>query len=259
MPTPEEIAAQYGAGPLGDGTFGWANNGYSIQYTDPTTGNTSPYTGQFIPLYGTLPAGVSEYSIPDFMKQGRAAASAPPMNINQMLNTPATAPTTNGWTGNLNPPPAPAPSGNIGGQNGPFPPSLSWLPALMAMMPPRPAPPRPISSIFNPSSFAPSTSAFPGGIGGLNIAPIQADVMGSQVKADTDLNDITSKAMSANEALSRQAGPPLGQYGAPPAPQGFDSITSQLFPASSSTGSGLAAPWLLNDLTRNSPAARTGK
>jgi hypothetical protein len=258
MPTPEEIAAQYGAGPLGDGTFGWANTGYSIQYADPVTGNTSPYTGQFIPLYGPLPSGIAEYSIPDFMKQGRAAASAPPMNINQMLNTPATAPTTSGWTGNLNPPPAPAPTtGNVGGQ--PFPPSLSWLPALMAMMPPRPAPPRPISSIFNPSSFAPATSAFPGGTNALQIAPSQMDMSGLQVKADTDLNEITSKAMSANEALARQASPPLGQYGAPPPPQGFDFTASQMFPATASNGSGLAAPWLLPDLNRNSPASRTGK
>lgn len=85
----------------------------------------------------------------------------------------------------------------------PFPPSSSWLSMIMGMMPPRPAPPTPISSIFNPASFAPQASSYTPTFPSMGI---QADLMGSQVKTDTGINDITSKAMSSTDSLTKMAG-----------------------------------------------------
>lgn len=258
--TQEEINRllnQYGGGWDDTGTIpGFANNGYSIQYIDPTTGNSAGWGGAFIPLYGPLPAGVQEYSLPDHIKAARASVNAPPMNFTQMLNTPSTAPTAGGWTPS---PPPPAPTSGSGGSTpSPFPPSMSWLPLLMNMMPPRPAPPRPISSIFNPSSFAPSTSAFPGGTSAFTPQPL--DTSGMDVRADTDINAITRRAMESNENFGRQS---AIQYGG--TMQAPSSAQSLMFPSTSQqsfaplASNNLSSPWLMTDLSRNSPSSRTGK
>lgn len=214
-------------------------------------------TGQNIPLFGPQPAGTDFAQIPDPLEnllrqqgggftQGQYFNSPDPnQRFNPGPQPPATGPQ----------PPATAPQPPAPTQSA-FPPSLSWLNTLMTMMPPRPAPPRPISNIFDPSSFAPSTSAFPGGTSAFT--PQSFDPSGMEVKADNDLNSITKQAMASNENLGRQG---ALQYGgtmrAPDQSVMFPPIARESFAPFASTN--LSYPWIMTDMSRNSPASRTGK
>ena len=210
--TPDQLGL-YQVGTLDSGIPGWMGGG-SIQFADPLTGNTTGYTGN-IPLYGPLPAGVLEYSLPDYMKQARALADAPAMNVNQFMNSPQTAPTSSGFV--QQPAPAPAPqTGNIGGLNQGFP---NFSPAslfnlLLASRPPRPAPPGP--NIFNPSTFMAPLST--GGSSGFQLPQINT-------QSHTDIaNAFQPYQQNAVDIV---------RFGAPPRPQATASVGPGVFPFTS--------------------------
>lgn len=147
------------------------------------------------------------------------------------------------------------PSGASPSQGSPFPPAASWLQAIMGMMPPRPAPPRPISSIFDPSSFAPQPSAYTPTFPSLGI---QADLTGSQAKYDAGINDITSKAMSSTDAFTKLAGQ-SGYGGTMQSPPSQPSMASLSLSGPSTAMPVSAYPTTFFPSLQNIDQNRTGK
>lgn len=252
----------------------WVNNGAiigpdGVPYIEPGgyyiingTGHVNQ-SGYPLPLFGPPPSGVQWSMVPDPIEdviRANNGGSLPP-TVSQYFNSPDP-----GVRFNPAPAPAPAPAPpSSPPATGPFPPSSQWLNMLWTMMPPRPQPPRPISTIFDPRSFAPSVNPFPGGLPSL---PSQNfDLAGESVKSGQGVNEITSKAMESNERLAHTAG--TLYHGAPvTGPVPYDGIARPQVPGLDGLpdrgGTAIGWPggptnWYLPPWENSTRGPRTGK